>query len=466
MRAFGLVIVGAGPAGMAAAIEARQHQLSVAVIDDQPAPGGQIWRAVEMRAASGEARTFGRAYASGLELVARFRNSGATYLPNTEVWQVEGLTALVKGPAGVQAISGSALLLAVGAQERPFSFPGWTLPGVMTVGAAQILLKSARQIPTGRVWIAGRGPLPLLYAKQLLAVGGELTGYLDLDAPGGLRRSARHLPGAMRHWRDIAKGLAWLGRLNMPGAPGRVRATTLAAGTSGRLESIAWTDVSGARHEAPADVLLVHDSLVPSNHMALSLGCRWQWHSEQHCQTLELDAFNETSVENVFGAGDCCQIGGAELAAIEGRIAALGVAQRLGRLSEVEGTSRLVRLKKAADRHKPFRAFLDALYRRRLDGELPTGKTLVCRCEDLDAHEIGETAARSRGLNQVKAATRICMGPCQGRQCAETLRAITAHAKHCSPESLGQIAARPPFRPVTLGEVASLDYEPQEIERM
>lgn len=466
MTSTDILIVGAGPAGLAAAIEARKHQVAVTVVDDQPAPGGQIWRGVEARFAAGEAGPFGSAYVRGQAVVDRFRKCGATYLPASEVWQFEGTMALVKGPQGVHAIPARTVLLAVGAQERPWAFPGWTLPGVMTVGAAQILLKSSQQIPDGQVWIAGRGPLPLLYASQLIAAGGALAGYLDLDASGRLRKAARFLPGAFRNWRDLARGMAWTAKLELGRAPGRTRAKGLIAGGNGRLETLAWADAAGNMHNAPADVLLVHDSLIPSSQISSALGCRWQWNDRQRYQVLDRDDYNETSVPDVFGAGDCARIGGAEIAVIDGRIAALGALRKLGLVSEQVARTRLRDLKRMADRNEGFRRFLDALYEPAPDCHEIDGGTIVCRCENLEAGEIRRIAAHSRGLNQLKSATRACMGPCQGRQCADTVRDIMARTKGCSPEHLGQITARPPYRPITLGEIAALDHGPRSVERM
>ncbi len=211
-RTVDLLIVGAGPAGMSAAIRARAAGLDVLVIDEQASPGGQIWRGAEAADRNGRARVLGAAYGAGLAVVRRFRASGAAYEPGTKLWHLEpGLRAFLSRAGAAASVQSRALLLATGAQERPVPFPGWTLPGVMTVGAAQILLKASGQIPAEPVWIAGCGPLPLLFAAQLLRAGGRLAGFLDTTERGRHRAAASMLAGALAHApADLLKGLSWL----------------------------------------------------------------------------------------------------------------------------------------------------------------------------------------------------------------------------------------------------------------
>jgi len=203
-----LLVVGAGPAGMAAAITARRFGLNVMVVDEQQAPGGQIWRSVELTARRD--KVLGSAYSEGRDVAEKFRVSGVQYRPNTQLWRLEpGFRAFISRDRQAEIVEAAAVILATGAQERPVPFPGWTLPGVLTVGAAQILLKSAGQVPSKPVWIAGTGPLPLLYAVQLLRAGGQIAGYLDTAPPGQWKNALRHLPRALLAWPDLLKGLAW-----------------------------------------------------------------------------------------------------------------------------------------------------------------------------------------------------------------------------------------------------------------
>ena len=154
------------------------------VVDEQPSPGGQIWRNIETVAGTRRASILGKAYDEGVAVVGRFRASGVEYEPETQLWHVEaGARAFLRRGGSTSSVEADCVLLAMGAQERPAPFPGWTLPGVMTVGAAQIVLKSSGQIPDEPVWIAGSGPLPLLYA---VALGIALSFFgIELPAPIG-----------------------------------------------------------------------------------------------------------------------------------------------------------------------------------------------------------------------------------------------------------------------------------------
>src|SRR3954471_251854 len=184
---FDLAIVGAGPAGLAAATTAMRAGLRTVVIDEQAAPGGQIYRNVEsVSKRPAHLQLLGDDYAAGADLVQRFRASGAEYLPLTTVWQIDQERNVYTRSDGRAArIAAKRILVATGAMERPVPIPGWTLPGVMTCGAAQTMLKSTGAVPAGPVVLAGGGPLLLLLATQLLRAGARITAILETPAQFG-----------------------------------------------------------------------------------------------------------------------------------------------------------------------------------------------------------------------------------------------------------------------------------------
>lgn len=454
-----LLIVGAGPAGMAAAVTARRHGLSVRVVDDQPAPGGQIWRGIETVAATPRLARLGAAYGAGVERAAVFRACGALYEPESQLWQIEpGFRAFVTRGGQARRIGARAVILATGAQERPAPFPGWTLPGVLTVGAAQILLKTADSVPSNPVWIAGCGPLPLLYMTQLLAAGGRIAGFLDTTPPGRLSAALRHLPQGLGRLGDLAKGLSWSLALKRAGFPIIRHVAELRAEGEGRLQRLRYRTQGGREAEVAAEVLLVHEGVVPNIHVPLALGCGVTWNAAQQCYVPELDIWGESSQANVFITGDGAGIGGAEAAEPRGRIAALRVAARLGRLGDDEAETAARAERKMLAHALALRPFLDALYAPRPQVFAPADDTLVCRCEEVTAGELRERATQGRpGPNQLKAFTRAGMGPCQGRQCGYAMAHIVAAAQNRPVEEVGFYRIRPPLKPVTLGELASLD---------
>ena len=457
MSEMDLLILGAGPAGMSAAVTARRHGLSVTVIDDQPAPGGQIWRAVEMARSRDD--ILGPSYVEGRAVAEAFRGSGALYEPGTALWRIEpGYRASVSRDGKARMIEAKAIILASGAQERPVPFPGWTLPGVLTVGAAQILLKTAGQIPTGPVWIAGSGPLPLLYAVQLLQAGGRIAGYIDTTPVGQQWSALRYLPGALRASGEIMKGLGWLRRLKASGVPIIKGVTEIEALGTESVESLRyWTKV-GATAIVDAQTILVHEGVIPNIHVALSLDCEVAWNPAQECYAPIVDRWGESSNMNLFIAGDGAGIGGAKAALLRGEIAALRVAVKLGRLGEKAAADEVHPVRQKLAREMAVRPFLDALFRPRPQVFAPADGTIVCRCEEITAGEIRALAAVGRpGPNQIKAASRSGMGPCQGRQCGYTVTRILAAAQNRPPADVGFYHIRPPLKPVTLGELASLD---------
>jgi thioredoxin reductase len=459
MSAVDLFIVGAGPAGMAAAVAARRHGLTVLVVDDQPGPGGQIWRAVETVAATPRGARLGAAYRSGAERAAAFRACGATYEPGSQLWQIEpGFRAFLTREGKARTVTAKAVILATGAQERPAPFPGWTLPGVLTVGAAQILLKTADEVAEKPVWIAGSGPLPLLYMTQLLAAGGKIAGFLDTTPRGRMRTALPQLPRALSSVGDLVKGLAWTLALRQAGVSVIHHVTELVAEGEGRLQTLRYRTEAGCENSVPAEVLLVHEGVVPSIHAPLALGCAVEWHAMQHCYVPKLDAWGETSQAGIFVAGDGAGIGGAKAAELRGQLAGLKAAVKVGGLGEAVAEAEARPLRRRLARELALRPFLDALFAPRPQVFAPADATIVCRCEEIIAGDIRAQAVLGRpGPNQLKAFTRAGMGPCQGRQCGYTVMHLIAATQQRPVGDVGFYRVRPPLKPVTLGELASLD---------
>lgn len=461
MSKIDLLIVGAGPAGMAAANTGRSFGLDVLVVDDQPAPGGQIWRSVETVAAAPRGAILGEAYREGKAFAEAFRASGALYEPRTQLWQIEpGFRAFVTRDGKARMIEASTIILATGAQERPVPFHGWTLPGVLTVGAAQVLLKSAGQIPGKPVWIAGSGPLPLLYLVQLLRAGGQIAGYLDTTPPGRHWAALPYLPKALGATRDLVKGLGWRAMLKASGVPIVKHVVDLEARGSDQVESLRYRTAGGHDKTVPADILLVHEGVVPSIHATLGLGCAVEWRDDQDCYVPILDRWGETSQPGIFIAGDGAGIAGAKAAQQRGALAALGIAIKLGRVNEQTALREARPLQRRLDRELALRPFLEAMFKPRTQIFAPSDDTIVCRCEEVTAREIRAMAQIGRpGPNQVKAFTRAGMGPCQGRQCGYTVTRILATAENRPAGEVGFYRVRPPLKPLTLGELAALDQK-------
>ena len=454
--AFDLVIVGAGPAGMSAAIAARGLGLSVAVVDEQSHAGGQIHRAVELAHAAGRAPYAHDAF--GLALVAAFRRCGALHLDSHQVWHVErdGRVYASNGRAS-RVVCGARVLLTVGAHERPVPIPGWTLPGVMTVGAAQILHKTAALLPAGDVWIAGSGPLALLYAATVLGAGGQLAGWLDTTDDANRRAARAQWRSALAGWRELARGAALHARIGLARLARRRRVDAVEALGDSRLRRVRWR-ADGRWHEAPAGALLLHEGVIPNVQFTRALGCVHDWHDAQQCFAPRVDMFGASSLPRIYVAGDAAGIVGGPLARERGALAAVAIAESVGRIDADERDRRAAPLLREIARLGALRPFLDARYRAPARVLAPADAVIACRCEALDAGRLRDAIARgARDPDHAKMMTRCGMGPCQARLCGTTLNGIIAAATGRSAAEVGALRVRPPLQPVPLGELAALE---------
>jgi thioredoxin reductase/bacterioferritin-associated ferredoxin len=457
---FEVAVIGAGPAGMAAATASASLGLATVVLDEAASPGGQIHRAIRLAPPSRRA-LLGHAYAEGVARVERFVSSGADYRPATSVWAVERGSdgSFVIGVADSDPLRTRALIVATGAIERPMPIPGWTLPGVMAAGGAQTLLKSAGLRPAGRVVLAGCGPLLWLVAGQLLDSGANIDSVLETTPRGRLAQVLRHAPGFVTSG-YFARGLELSRNVRRRTRVVEYVEAIEAAGND-RLERVRYAQ-DGTWQEQPADLLLLSQGVVPNVQLPSALGCDLTWNDRQACFEPVVDAWGGTPLPNLFVEGDGEGIAGAAAAEARGELAGLAVANALGRIDASRRDREAVRPRRALGRVLRGRAFLDALYRPADAFRLPGGATLVCRCEEVSAGAIVEAiegGATTPG--EVKSATRCGMGPCQGRFCSLTLVELCARAAGTSPADSGHPRSRLPLQPVALQDVARWPVTPE-----
>jgi NADPH-dependent 2,4-dienoyl-CoA reductase/sulfur reductase-like enzyme len=459
MSRHDLAIIGAGPAGMAAALEGATLGLSVLVLDEQDAPGGQVFRAVEKAAA--DPALAGEYAAEGAALVRAFRAAeGIDYRPGSTLWHVDADTlrlSVLRG--GVSAETEAArLLLATGAQERPVPIPGWTLPGVMGAGAAQILLKTAGAVPEGPVVIAGQGPLCWLIALQLLRAGAGPVTLLETSR-GNPLIAALQAGGIWAGRRLLTKGLALM-------RDARARGLRVVRGVRG-LRALGERCVEQARWDGgamPCATLLLHEGVIPSTHITRALGLEHRWDAAQFCWRPALDTWGASSHDGIAVAGDGGGIGGWEAAIMTGRLAALDAAHRLGRIGAAERDGRAQPHRAALRVTLALRPFLDCLYAPAPEVLAPVDDdTIVCRCEEVTAGQVrAAVQLGATGPNQAKAYLRTGMGPCQGRMCGMTVAALIASERGIPIEAGGALRPRAPFKPLTVGALAATAAEQDE----
>jgi NADPH-dependent 2,4-dienoyl-CoA reductase/sulfur reductase-like enzyme len=452
---YDLAIVGAGPAGLAAATVAARCGVDTVLFDEQLAPGGQIYRAIGSTPV-GEHAILGADYWHGAELVERFRRSGAQYVPGATVWSISReLEIGISLGSGARLLAARHVILATGAIERPVPIPGWTLPGVMTCGAAQILLKSSGLVATGKTVLAGSGPLLWLLAAQYLRAGARIEALLDTTPLGNWAVALPHLPGFLLSPYAV-KGLRLIREVKR-----RVRVvrgiTALAATGGDCIEAVAYRAGGEGEVRLAAETLLLHQGVAPDLNLASSIGCAQSWDDTQLCFAPIVDASGMSNVSGIAIAGDGAGIAGALAAEHRGGLAALDAAQRLGRIDAATRDREAASHVTALARAERGRRFLDLLYRPSASFRLPEGETLVCRCEEVTARQVLDAVALGcEGPNQLKSFLRCGMGPCQGRLCGLTVSELIARARGVSPSEIGYYRLRPPVKPITLAELAAL----------
>jgi NADPH-dependent 2,4-dienoyl-CoA reductase/sulfur reductase-like enzyme len=447
---YDIVIVGAGPAGMAAAAEAGGHGLSVLLLDENRGLGGQVYRALECSPLRGHP-LMGAAIEAGNGLAAALGAVDIEYLPEATVWHLDPMLAVSVSKDGqARSLTARRVIVASGALERPMPVPGWTLPGVMTVGGAQTLLKAQGLVPHGRVVLAGTGPLLWVYAAQCVAAGMPPTLVLDTTARANWLAALAHLPAFLAS-PYLAKGLALLLRVR--------RAVRVISG----VDALAIDERDGALRvtwpggEAAADHVLLHQGVVPHNNLAQAAGCAVAWRADQACFTPVTNDWGDSTIPGIGIAGDGAGIAGAEAAEAAGRIAALAALHALGAIDMSARDARSILHRRARARSRAGRAFLDALYLPAPSFRVAAAEVVACRCEEVTGAALRAVAAQGAiGPNQAKAFLRCGMGPCQGRLCGLTVVETLAAARGTTPATIGPLRIRNPIKPVTLAEIASM----------
>ena len=449
-----VAVIGAGPAGLAAATRAAGAGLSVVLLDEQEAVGGQIYRAIE-RSDAQRREILGPDYVAGAALAGAFANSGVRYVPNASVWQVtreRSVHYLKDGKVG--SFEAKRVVLATGALERPFPIPGWTLPGVLTAGAAQILLKSAGEVPAEPPVLIGCGPLLYLLGWQYVRAGVPIRALVDTTRHEDRWRAKRHMISALRAWPYLAKGLQLLRALREAGVPIHEGADDLriegAPGDDGtdRAHALSFS-VRGVPQRIEANVFLLHQGVVPNTQFSWSLRATHHWDDAQLCFTPRTDAWGELDVAGIFVAGDGGGIAGALAAEAQGELSALAIAAQLGALDQTTRERHAAPLLRRLAEVRRIRPFLDTLYRPRDENRVPQDDVLVCRCEEVTAGDVRRFVELGcEGPNQAKSFGRCGMGPCQGRLCGLTVTEVIADARKVSPATVGYYRIRPPIKPL------------------
>ncbi|MGB9456743.1 MAG: FAD/NAD(P)-binding oxidoreductase [Bryobacteraceae bacterium] len=409
-RAFDILVIGAGPAGLAAACRAAESGAKTAMMDENPRPGGQIWRA-----------SAGRLPVAAQPWVVTVGKHGVEWIPAARVFAApEPGRLAIENAEGEFSLTYRSLILATGARERFLPFPGWTLPNVMGAGGLQALVKSGLPIGGKKIIVAGTGPLLLAVAQYLRSRRADVRLIAEQASRRALARFAAGLPRHPEKLMQTAQ-FAW----SLFGVKFLAGCWPVAAAGEGKLESVTLR-CGGRTWTESCDYLACGFGLIPTTELAALLGCRIA------SAGVEVDEFQRSSVEDVYAAGEVTGIGGVDLAVAEGEIAGFAAAGQ---------PDRARRLFHARAVHRKFAAAMDGAFGLREELKtLAQPETLICRCEDVP---LGRIHACS-GWRDAKLHTRCGMGPCQGRVCGGALEFLLGWKAE---------SVRPPLLPV---RVASL----------
>lgn len=421
---YDVLVIGAGPAGLAAASTAAAHGARVGLLDAQPRAGGQVWRHDVRKSAPRAAR----------DAIAALR--GVALLAQHSVVAIEDGALRVETPQGSTLLTYGALVLATGARELLLPFPGWTLPGVSGAGGLQALTKQGWPVAGKRVVVAGSGPLLLAAAATLHAHGAKVVGIHEQASTASVHAFARQL----LHWPARAAQAVVL-RARLRGVPYRHGSVVRHAHGEDALRMVEIEDAHGTAC-VDCDLLAVGYGLVPNVELAQLLGCALD-HTQTHPH-VQVDELLRTSVSAILAAGEACGIGGLAVARIEGAIAGH---MATGHADEARA------LLPERDRARRFGALLAKHFTPgpRVHA-LATPQTLICRCEDVPLGDLdGYADAR-----EAKLATRCGMGACQGRICGTALAELGRFPRG---------AGRPPLFPARLATLAGLALSPSDASR-
>lgn len=458
-----LLVVGGGPAGLAAAIEAATSGVRTLLIDDNRQAGGQIFRQLPSEFRSPERLTLQRDFRKGDALLAEAAAAGVEFRFGCTAWgSFEPRVIDIVDDAGPARIRAEQVVIAAGAYDRPVPMPGWTLPGVFTVGGAQALLKGQRVLPGQRLIVAGVGPLVLVVASQLASAGVDLAAVVEPVSPwrhlGVLLALGREWPllrdGIRYRASLVRRRVPWLARTALV----RIEGEQQVSGAWVARVDAQWRAIPGTERRYDVDAVAIGYGLVPSTELPRLCGCQMAYDEASRAWLPVRTERFESTVPGVYVVGDGAGIAGAVVAGEEGRVAGIAVAESLGRLSGAAARERAAPLLRRLNALGRFRRAVDRAYALQPGlYSLADAATIVCRCEEVRLRDLDLAVADGAETPAaLKSYTRCGMGPCQARMCGAATVEFLARRLSRAADEVGLPPVAPPAKPViTLDALAA-----------
>jgi NADPH-dependent 2,4-dienoyl-CoA reductase/sulfur reductase-like enzyme len=440
------VIIGAGPAGMRAAATLVEAGIRPVVIDEQPRSGGQIFRRPPPAFARTAVKLYGDDADRAVRLHAGFDGLGDSidWRPETIVWDATDEKLHLNSNGVASELNWEQVILCTGAMDRVIPLPGWTLPGVYSLGGAQVALKAQGCTVGSRVVLAGSGPLLYLVACQYADAGAEVAAVLETAS---FRDQAAAVSDLLAGGNIFLRGLRYLAKLALKGIPVYREVRDIRVIGEEAVEGISWFS-DGSVHEESCDAVAMGFGLKSETQLADLLGVGFDYRPGEAQFVPISDDGGRSDRPGVYLAGDGAGIGGSWVAEIMGEIAAWSlVADRGGEVphDRIAGLkrsrSRLMRFRRGLERAFPFPSHLE---------KSMADNVMVCRCEGVSAGEIRSACdgLGAREVNRAKAFSRAGMGRCQGRLCGLASAHVIAEACGSDIATVGRLRGQAPVKPL------------------
>ena len=457
------LVIGAGPAGMSAAIEIAKAGEKVTLLEDALTIGGPVYR--RNLKISKKDHNPGREKIRANQLfeeLAKYSQyiqviESATVLG---IWNNKEVLYTVDGRSEI--IYPKQIIIANGAFERPMPFPGWTLPGVVNAGGIKTFINTMQVRPGFRAIVSGTGPMLINVANRIHETGVEVIAVLDAGNPEMYSPQFLEKNKAFAFAQSIAEDLNELHQNGIPlllnhsifEAQGQVEVTGILYGP---VDPISWKPIKEKAIFDDADLVVLGFGYIPDNAFSILANCQ-QVYRDGLGWCVVRDSFMQTTVPGILAVGDCADIGGMYIAEWEGKIAGIKALENLGLIDSDLSAARMSHPLEELKNLQDYREVLiSTLSVKNGIWDLLQDNTLVCRCEEVSLSALKNAVDKgAKDLQAVKLYTRLGMGPCQGRNCAPTASMYMCHQYDISPTEVGRINPRPPVRSVTLGALAGI----------